>query len=182
MTKRKYKPRKPHKTRKHKRPNGICGSIISNHNGWKTLYVYGDAYERGYAHGYLLYDELQKVLKLFPFVLKEQLKTTMKEYIKKSNELIKPVIIRDFQEIYQEMEGISAGARYRGTRISIDYLIAWNSYMSLYTMFNRKKTGTWKDVAHLLPQAMRQKTGKLSWDIPPIAISSLDLFTILISI
>ena len=161
MTKRKYKPRKPHKTRKHKRPNGICGSIISNHNGWKTLYVYGDAYERGYAHGYLLYDELKKVLKLFPFVLKEQLKTTMKEYIKKSNELIKPVIIRDFQEIYQEMEGISAGARYRGTRISVDYLIAWNSYMSLYTMFNRKKNGNLERCSAFIATGDATKDGKI---------------------
>ena len=137
MTKR-HRSYKIRKTVKHKRINGICGSVISNHNGWKSLYIYGDAYERGVAHGYFLYDELKRVLKIFPFILKEQLKVTLKEYIKKSNVLIKPVIMRDFQEIYQEMEGISTGAKYRGVHISLDYLIAWNSYMSLYTVFKKK--------------------------------------------
>lgn len=143
MTKkhRRRNPRK-NKTVKQKRPNGICGSILSNRNGWKSLYVYGDAYERGFAHGYLLYDELKRVTKIFPFILKEQLKASLKDYIKKSNELIKPVIFRDFQEIHQELEGISAGARYHGIRISVDYLIAWNSYMSLYSVF---KSGSVED-------------------------------------
>jgi len=162
MTKR-HRPYKIRKTVKHKRINGICGSVISNHHGWKSLYIYGDAYERGVAHGYLLYDELKRVLKIFPFILKEQLKVTLKEYIKKSNVLIKPVIMRDFQEIYQEMEGISTGAKYRGVHISLDYLIAWNSYMSLYTVFKKKSSedGNLEKCSAFIATGNATKDGKI---------------------
>ena len=40
-----------------------------------------------------------------------------------------------YPELYQELKGISKGAYRAGVHISTDYLIAWNSYMSLYSYF-----------------------------------------------
>jgi hypothetical protein len=136
----KIKMKKKCKTYKaQSQPNGVCGSILQQKNGWKTLYVYGDAYERGFAHGYLLCDELKRVQTVLPFVVKTVLHTTIKEYIKRSNKIIFP-IVKKTPEIYEEIRGISAGAKHCGTNISIEFLVAWNSYMSLYGEFKKGST------------------------------------------
>ena len=47
----------PHKHKTtHKR---ICvnGTIDEVNEGWKTITIYGEPYERGFAHGYLLKNE-----------------------------------------------------------------------------------------------------------------------------
>jgi len=121
------------------RHTGICGTIIDEKDGWKTLYVYGDPFERGFAHGYLLCDELKRVKKILPFVIKHVLHTTMKEYLKVSNRIIMPIIRKD-EEIYEEIRGISAGARHCGVDVSVAFLVAWNSYMSLYGEFKKGST------------------------------------------
>ena len=128
--------KKTMKKTKTKKPNGICGNVIQEKNGWKTLYIYGDAFERGFAHGYLLCDELKQVLKVLPFVVKEFLHTTLKEYLEKSNKIILPIVKKNI-EVYDEIRGISAGARHCGTQISVELLVAWNSYMSLYGEFKK---------------------------------------------
>ena len=140
MKTRKIKIKKKCRTYK-ENVNGICGDILEEKDGWKTLYVYGDAYERGFAHGYLLCDELKRVLKVLPFIVKEVLHTTIKEYLKKSNKIILPIVKKN-TEIYDEIRGISAGAKHCGTHISVEFLVAWNSYMSLYGEF---KTGSTED-------------------------------------
>ena len=40
--------------------NNINGEIILEKEGWKKVHVYGDPYEIGYAHGYLLSKELKR--------------------------------------------------------------------------------------------------------------------------
>jgi len=119
----------------------IKGHIIKeNQAGWKTIHIEGSPYERGFAHGYLLYDELANTLKIYPFIINtvDAGKNTpsFDQYLETARTLIKPIIKTDFPEIYEELEGIAAGAVSRGTLITIDFLIAWNSYMSLYT-FNK---------------------------------------------
>ena len=114
---------------------GICGSILESKEGWKTICVYGDPYDRGFAHGYLLREEFRRVLKILPFVVKTMLKVSMTEYMKKSNELIKPVIQEKYPEFFKEIEGISDGLKAGGIRATSDFIIAWNSYMTLYSVF-----------------------------------------------
>ena len=48
---------KNNKTRKNVR---IHGKITGEKEGWKMVHVYGEPYERGYAHGYLLSKELKR--------------------------------------------------------------------------------------------------------------------------
>lgn len=115
----------------------INGKIISEEAGWKTISIYGKPYDRGFAHGYLLKNDLKKVLKVLPFHVNVMLHRNMKDYIKVSNEIIRPKLKKCFPEYYDEIKGISDGAKYAGVNISLDYLIAWNSYMSLSYYFKK---------------------------------------------
>jgi len=129
------------KTRKQCIENHINGNIIDeNKEGWKIIHIYGNPFERGYAHGFLLYKELKRVLKTLPFIVEKSLKISIKKYVRTSNKIIKPIIKHEFPEFFDEISGISAGAKKNGTNISIDFLISWNSYMSLYSYFKNGST------------------------------------------
>lgn len=109
----------------------IHGKIVSDHQeGWKILHVYGEPYQRGFAHGYLLKRELARTKKVLLFLLKHELNVSYREYIRTSNRLIKPAVKQRYPELYDEMRGISAGGD-----ISLDFIVAWNAYMSLYSYY-----------------------------------------------
>jgi hypothetical protein len=55
--------------------------------------------------------------------------------MKKNKELIVPIVKKRYFEFYEDLRGISDGARYKGVDISIDYLIAWNAFLSLYSYY-----------------------------------------------
>ena len=126
----------------------ICGNIISRKEGWIVLKIYGEAYERGFAHGYLLKNDLQRVMYLLPFLVKTNLKVGMTTYLDTCKMEISPIVENSFNEFFKEIEGISAGAKANGLIITVDYLIAWNSYLSLYGYFVKKKTHTTKHGKH----------------------------------
>jgi hypothetical protein len=113
----------------------IQGEIQEVKSGWKKVYIYGEPYTRGYAHGYLLFEELNRVKTVLPFIVKEQLNITISEYMKKNKEIIVPIVKKKYFEFYEELRGISDGARYKGVDISVDYLIAWNAFLSLYSYY-----------------------------------------------
>lgn len=120
------------KTKKH-RP--ISGKIVSKKEGWKTVEIYGEPFDMGYAHGFLLSDDLREIKKTFPFLIKIYLKIPFSQYLEKSNLLIKPILKTKYPDLYEEIRGISEGAKKKGVNISRDFLISWNSFMSLYTIF-----------------------------------------------
>ena len=113
----------------------VHGNIIEKKSGWITLHIYGSAYERGFAHGFLLSDEFVRIQKTFPFLVEEQIGVSFKKYMKKSNDVIYPIVKKKFPEFFEEIRGISEGLAHSGKDISIEYLIAWNSYVTLYSDF-----------------------------------------------
>ena len=116
----------------------LNGKIISKKEGWVSIHIYGEPFERGFAHGSLLYKELKRVYFILPFLIKTQVKTTLQDYMNVCIFKIKPVIITNYKEYYKELEGISAGAKYMGAnKITVDFLIAWNSILSLYSYFKQ---------------------------------------------
>ena len=117
----------------------IHGSIIDEKEGWIIAHIFGDSYERGFAHGYLLNAELKKVINVLPFIVKEELHISFKKYIEKSNSIIKPKIKKHYPEFYNELKGICDGAKYGNVNISLDFLIGWNALLSLYDVFDKKK-------------------------------------------
>jgi hypothetical protein len=126
------KTKRHYKKNKTLRKQRIFGHIIDNNQyGWKTIHVHGSAYQRGFAHGFLLHEELARTLRTYPFLVDHRLHTTPQQYIKASKKYIRPVLLKDYPEIYEEMEGIAAGASARGVAITVDFLIAWNSHSSI---------------------------------------------------
>lgn len=113
----------------------IQGEIQEVKSGWKKVYIYGEPYIRGYAHGFLLFEELSRVKTVLPFIITDQLNITISEYMKKNKETIVPIVKKRYFEFYEELRGISDGARYKGIDISVDYLIAWNAFLSLYSHY-----------------------------------------------
>lgn len=111
----------------------IHGSIIEEKAGWKSIHIYGDPYERGYAHGYLLANELHQIKESFAFILQTNIKTTIGRFIDACRRKIIPILKRSYPELFDEMRGISAGAKRAGVTASLDLIVALNSYMSLYT-------------------------------------------------
>lgn len=118
--------------------NNINGEIILEKEGWKKIHVYGDPYEIGYAHGYLLSKELKRSYKVMEFLVKNDFKITMKKYIETCKRLLFNIIKSKYPDIFKELQGISDGAKLKGVKVSVDFLIASNSYMSLYEYFTGK--------------------------------------------
>lgn len=113
----------------------INGKIISKREGWKVIEIFGNAYDRGYAHGVLFYKELHNTKDIVNFIVNEELKETITNYIDVSNKLLYPIVKKKYPEIYEEIKGISHGAKSKGVDISIEFLISYNGLMSLYSYF-----------------------------------------------
>lgn len=136
----KKKSKRINTTLKKKSGINLSGSIISQKQGWIVLEIHGDPFQRGFAHGYLLKEELVRVKYIFPFLVKKYMKVGMIKYLDTCKKEISPIIKNNFEEFYTEIEGISAGAKVNKLDISVDYLIAWNSFLSLYGYFEKKST------------------------------------------
>jgi hypothetical protein len=113
----------------------INGSIIGEKSGWKIVEIYGEPFKRGYAHGNLLSKELIQVQQVLPFIVKDQLNISFKKYIEKSKKLIYPIVKNKYPEFFNELRGISEGAKSLGVDITTEYLIAWNAFLSLYSYY-----------------------------------------------
>jgi len=131
--------RKRNTHNKTKKNRKINGKMIEEKQGWKVLEIWGSPFERGYAHGFLLADELTKVKKVLPFVVGEQLHISFAEYMEKCNSLVLPIIKKKYPEFYAEIRGISAGSLQQGVYISPEFIVAWNAFLSLYSYYEDGK-------------------------------------------
>jgi hypothetical protein len=104
-------------------------------HGWKTIVISGNPRERGYAHGRLLYRELKLLTEFLPFFVKTDFKTTLEEYVDRCNRMLHQTIKTQYREYYDEMIGISEGALSRGIHISLETIIAWNAFLSMYAEY-----------------------------------------------
>jgi hypothetical protein len=105
----------------------IQGKRLSNKNGWIRIKIYGNAFERGFAHGFLLAKELREIYDAFPFILKETMETKYKEYKTYCKNKITPNIQAFFPEFFEEIQGISAGAISAGCEcITVEFFILLN--------------------------------------------------------
>lgn len=117
-------------------------SKIRKKNGWSLVTIKGTPYDRGFQHGSILYNEINKILTFFPkFVIKEMNYDSYNEYLETSNKII-PIIKSNCNEIYEEMEGIVAGALSKGVVLNIEFIIGWNLSISLW------KSHTTQDKKH----------------------------------
>jgi hypothetical protein len=117
----------------------LNGKIIEKKHGWIIAEIRGGAYDRGYAHGVLLYKEIKRVVHSFSFIIHKYFNISASNYVKICKNEIKPIVKNDFPEIYKEICGISAGAKKMGIDFSVDTIIAWNSVFSMEEFFENEK-------------------------------------------
>lgn len=134
----KHKKYNKNPNNKTKKTRSISGSLIEEKQGWKSIHIYGSPYERGYAHGSLLYQELKRAKKIFLFLLKHEIKQSYSKYNEVSRKYILPILKNKYMEQYDEMRGIVAGAQSKKVDIPLDLVIGLNSYMTLYQYFEGK--------------------------------------------
>ena len=123
----------PRKNKTQKK-NNIQGLIDFEKNGWKHITIFGDPYKRGYAHGYLLSEDLNRVKLILPFIVEEHLKITFKQYMDDCDKHIYKIVKNKCPEIYDEMRGIVSGAKKKGVNVTTRFIIAWNSFLSMYSL------------------------------------------------
>src|SRR6056300_963546 len=120
------------KTQKKMKINGV---IDFEKDGWKHITIFGEPYKRGYAHGYLLAEDLKRVLTTLPFMVDEHFKIPFKRYMDDCDKHIYNIVKKKCPEIYNELRGIVSGAKKKGVNVTTRFLIAWNSFLSMYSLY-----------------------------------------------
>jgi hypothetical protein len=109
----------------------IKNGLSYEKNGWLYISVKGEPKERGYAYGYLVADEMKKVLKMLDFIIYNDYGRKWEYFVEAGKKLLKDKIKDIYPEFYEEMEGVSEGLTAAGTKMNIDEVIAWNNYFLL---------------------------------------------------
>ena len=100
-------------------------------NGWKYIFIKGSPKERGYAYGSACAKDFIEIQKMLKFFIYESYGKTWDFFIEKIADDFKEMTENDFNEFYQEMEGIVEGCNANECKTTIDEIIAWNFYMSI---------------------------------------------------
>jgi hypothetical protein len=116
----------------------IKNGMSYDKNGWKYISIKGKPRERGYAYGYLCADDFKEIQKMLKFLMMEAYGVEWTTFIKKIADDFKEMTKRDFEEFYEEMEGIVEGCNEAGCATDIDEMIAWNFYMSIPYWYSTK--------------------------------------------
>lgn len=97
-------------------------------NGWVYVHIEGDAYERGFQHGYLVAKEYKDAFNCYSDMTYQTMGIKMDFLITEAVKMHKNKIP---QELLEEMKGIAAGVTARGFQTTLDEIIAWNGYIGL---------------------------------------------------
>ena len=104
-------------------------------NGWLYVSIKGDPKERGYAYGFLIADEMKRIFEMLDFLVYNDTGHKWSYYVDLGVKYLKPTIMENFAEFYEEMEGFAEGCSAGGTKTNVDTIIAWNNYFSLTGYF-----------------------------------------------
>ena len=100
--------------------NKVKNGISYEMNGWLYVSIKGDARERGYAYGKLIYKEMKKVQEIVNFIVYNDYGVKWDFFVTAGAKYYKPKIQELFPEFYEEMVGFSEGCSDAGTKMSID--------------------------------------------------------------
>jgi hypothetical protein len=109
----------------------IKNGLSYKKNGWTYISIKGKPKERGYAYGYLCANDFKEIQHLLAFLMMESYGVEWNYFIKEIANDFKEMTKRDFNEFYEEMEGIADGCNANGCKTSVDEIIAWNFYCSI---------------------------------------------------
>jgi hypothetical protein len=116
----------------------VKNGIRYEKNGWIYLSIKGDAKERGYAHGYLVVKELKEIFRWLDFSFYNDYGYKREMFSEITYELFSPQIKANFPEFYEEMEGITAGAKAGGFKeVTMEDIVMWNCITSIDYFFGQ---------------------------------------------
>jgi hypothetical protein len=122
-------------------PTKIKNGIRYEKNGWNYLSIKGSPKERGYAHGYLMVKELKEAFRMLEYSFYEDYGYKMAMFSEITSGLFSPQIQANYPELYEEMEGILAGAQAAGYKeLTLDDVIMWNCQTSIGSFYDQLPT------------------------------------------
>lgn len=95
-------------------------------NGWTFVSIQGDPFERGFAYGQLIKQDMVDVLKILRFTVYNDLGVTWDYFIDVAQTHFTQKIKDGFPEFYEEMSGFS-----KGSSVPIDEVVLWNNYFTI---------------------------------------------------
>lgn len=106
-------------------------------NGWLRINVKGSPFEIGFAHGYLVSNELKEIMAMLEFSTLNSYGISLDVLCNIIYDIHSPIVIERFPDIYNEIEGILAGAIKAGFRkLTIQQLFYWNCQVSIDSMLS----------------------------------------------
>ncbi len=105
-------------------------------NGWIRITTNGSPYDRGYANGYLLAPEIKEVFHMLDFNFMDNYGLSREFFSEVIPALFGETIKNNFNEFYEEMRGIVAGANAKGAHVTLNDIITWNCYYSIDYMMS----------------------------------------------
>ncbi len=103
-------------------------------NGWIYLHIEGDAFERGFQHGYLLAKELETIRQSLRYLTFFNTGKTWEFFVEAAAQLFTkefPSAKYPAKELLNEIRGIANGAQTAGVDITWQEILAWNGYEEL---------------------------------------------------
>ena len=104
----------------------VKNGIRYEKNGWIYISIKGTPFERGYAYGKLIANDMKDVQKTLEFIIYNDFGVKWEFFINIAKKYFTPKIKETFPEFYEEMVGFAEGAN-----MDIDEVVAWNNYFTL---------------------------------------------------
>jgi hypothetical protein len=108
-----------------------------NKNGWIYLTISGEAYERGFQHGYNLFEEIEESLSVAKMSAKVLMNTEWEDFSQQAHKLFWEKTPAEYQE---EIKGIAEGASVAGTELSVQDILGLNSLIDMTTYLQSIKS------------------------------------------
>jgi hypothetical protein len=119
----------------------VKNGIRYEKNGWIYLSLKGSPKEIGYAHGYLAMKEIKEAFRIMDYTFYEDYGYKREMFSEIITELFGPQIQTNYPEFYEEMEGITAGAKAAGYKeITLPDIIMWNCETSIGYLWSQIAT------------------------------------------
>ena len=119
----------------------VKNGIRYEKNGWIYISIKGNAKERGYAHGYLAMKEMKEAFRILDFTFYDGYGYKREMFSEITSELFGPQIQTNYPEFYEEMEGITAGAKAAGFKeLTLADVIMWNCQTSIDSFWGQLPT------------------------------------------
>lgn len=111
----------------------LVGASKSMVNGWLFVNISGDAYTRGFQHGYLVVEEFMTALNAYSYYTVQTTGMPLQFFFDLG---VKYHASKVPVEQLDEMQGIADGLVAGGANISLSDIIGWNSYMEITGYFD----------------------------------------------